>query len=73
VKHFTLSKVVEQTGVNRRTFKRWMNRCGYARPRSAAGRSVLLIPEWMLEKFIEEHSPRIPRVSGVVVSHEANR
>ena len=73
-----MREAAERCGVHPRTVKRWIRQLGYNLPRLGKGRYTLLVRESMVEKLIEQHSPRIPRerrnqprVSGVRHGQEA--
>jgi hypothetical protein len=61
-----LAEAAERCGVSRRTLKDWIRKAGYnLPPRQSKGRYTILIPDWMVQKLIDDRSPRIARVSGV--------
>ena len=60
-KAIPLKDAAARCGVGRKTMKRWIRKLGYTMPRLGRGRYVLLVPEWMVERLVEKHSPQIPR------------
>jgi len=66
MKNIPIAQAAAQCGVCTRTMKCWIRELGYnLPPRLGKGRYVILVPEWMVEKLIKQHSPRIPRISGI--------
>ena len=65
MKNLPLKQAAERCGVCTKTMKRWIRKLGYNLPSLGKGPHVILIPEWMVEKLSEQHSPRILRISGI--------
>ena len=58
-KGIPMKEAAERLDVNRKTLKRWIRGMGYAAPRAG----IRYVPEWMIEKYVEQRSPQIPRAS----------
>ena len=66
--HIQVSKAAKHCGVDSETFKRWIRaKKGLASPQcTSGGRTTYIVPLSWVDEYIEEHSPRVPRVSGVM-------
>ena len=61
-----LAEAAQRLGVSRRTLKVWIMKEGYSLPpRQGKGRYTILVHEWMIDRLIDQRSPRVTRVSGV--------
>lgn len=57
-----LPKAAASAGVSPKTLKGWLRKAGYNMPEpQGAGRYTILIPEKMLERVVEMHTPRLVR------------